>query len=70
MAAIDDGRFDVLLLPYNFLSPEMGERILRACREHDIGTMIMKSNPILAYENYLSTDGKGQRGGKDGTKVL
>ncbi|MCK4853555.1 MAG: aldo/keto reductase [Bacteroidales bacterium] len=54
MAAIDDGRFDVLLLPYNFLSPEMGERILRACKEHDIGTMIMKSNPILAYENYTS----------------
>jgi predicted aldo/keto reductase-like oxidoreductase len=54
MAAIDDGRFDVLLLPYNFLSHEMGERILRACNEQDIGTMIMKSNPILAYENYTS----------------
>jgi len=54
MAAIDDGRFDVLLLPYNFLAPEMGERILKACNENDIGTMIMKSNPILAYENYAS----------------
>ncbi|MCK4855223.1 MAG: aldo/keto reductase, partial [Bacteroidales bacterium] len=54
MAAIDDGRFDVLFLPYNFLAPEMGERILKACKEHDIGTMIMKSNPILAYENYAS----------------
>jgi predicted aldo/keto reductase-like oxidoreductase len=54
MAAIDDGRFDVLFLPYNFLAREMGERILKACKEHDIGTMIMKSNPILAYENYTS----------------
>ena len=54
MAAIEDGRFDVLFLPYNFLSNTMGERILKACNEHDIGTMIMKSNPILAYENYLS----------------
>lgn len=54
MAAIEDGRFDVLFLPYNFLSNNMGERILQACNEHDIGTMIMKSNPILAYENYLS----------------
>ena len=54
MAAIEDGRFDVLFLPYNFLAPEMGERILKACNEHDIGTMIMKSNPILAYENYTS----------------
>jgi len=54
MAAIEDGRYDVLFLPYNFLSNKMGERILQACNNHDIGTMIMKSNPILAYENYLS----------------
>ncbi len=54
MAAIEDGRYDVLLLPYNFLAPEMGERVLKACRENDIGTMIMKSNPILGYENYAS----------------
>lgn len=54
MAAIDDGRFDVLFLPYNFLYHETGGRILKACKEHDIGTMIMKSNPILAYESYIS----------------
>lgn len=60
MAAIEDGRFDVLLLPYNFLAPEMGERVLKACREHDIGTMIMKSNPILAYENYTSLMERGR----------
>ena len=60
MAAIEDGRFDVLFLPYNFLAPEMGERILKACNDHDIGTMIMKSNPILAYENYLSLLERGR----------
>jgi predicted aldo/keto reductase-like oxidoreductase len=54
MAALEDGRFDVLFLPYNFLSYEMGDRILKACNEHDIGTMIMKSNPIHTYENYTS----------------
>ena len=54
MAAIEDGRFDVLFLPYNFLSNKMGERILKACNEHDIGTMIMKSNPIHTYESYTS----------------
>lgn len=54
MAAIDDGRYDVLFLPYNFLSHEMGERILKACNKHDIGTMIMKSNPIHPYESYTS----------------
>lgn len=60
MAAIEDGRFDVLFLPYNFLSNKMGERILKACNGHDIGTMIMKSNPILAYENYLSMMERGR----------
>ena len=60
MAAIDDGRFDVLLLPYNFLYHEMGERVIKACREHDIGTMIMKSNPVLAYENYTSLLERGR----------
>jgi len=66
MAAVEDGRFDVLLLPYNFLSYELGDRIIKACREHDIGTMIMKSNPILSYENYVSVleDGRDIRLGE------
>jgi predicted aldo/keto reductase-like oxidoreductase len=68
MAAIDDGRFDVLFLPYNFLSPEMGERILKACRAHDIGTMIMKSNPFLAYEMYTSQLERGRELGRSEQK--
>lgn len=60
MAAVEDGRFDVIFLPYNFLAPEIGDRILKACKENDIGTMIMKSNPILAYENYLAQLERGQ----------
>ncbi|MCU0455506.1 MAG: aldo/keto reductase [Bacteroidales bacterium] len=52
MAAINDGRYDVLFFPYNFLDHEMGERILNACKSHDIGTMIMKSNPVSVFENY------------------
>jgi predicted aldo/keto reductase-like oxidoreductase len=56
MAAIEDGRYDVLFFPYNFLEPEMGERILKACRSKDIGTMIMKSNPILCLKiEYFKT---------------
>ncbi|MFC2116577.1 aldo/keto reductase [Bacteroidota bacterium] len=64
MAAIDDGRFDVIFLPYNFLDPERGERILKACKEHDIGTMIMKSNPVSTYENYLSLRQRGTELGR------
>lgn len=52
MAAIADGRYDVLFFPYNFLDPDMGERVLEACKSNDIGTMIMKSNPVSIYENY------------------
>jgi len=52
MAAVDDGRYDVLFFPYNFLEPEMGERVIEACRSKNIGTMIMKSNPVSVFENY------------------
>ncbi|KPK80662.1 MAG: hypothetical protein AMS27_16490 [Bacteroides sp. SM23_62_1] len=60
MAAVEDTRFDVLLIPYNFLSPEMGERVLNACKEKDIGTMIMKSNPVEALEYYDNIVRRGE----------
>jgi predicted aldo/keto reductase-like oxidoreductase len=49
MTAVEDGRFDVLLLVYNFFQQDMGERILKACKEKNIGTTIMKSNPMFDY---------------------
>ena len=49
VAAAEDGRFDVLLLVYNFLQKEPGERILEAAAKKDIGTTIMKSNPLGRY---------------------
>ena len=48
--AIADGRYDVLMLPYNFFEPEMGNRVLKACKDNDIGTLIMKSNPVILYD--------------------
>jgi len=45
-AAIDDGRFDVMLLVYNYLQRDMGQRILRDCREKNIGTTLMKTDPF------------------------
>ena len=50
MTAVEDGRFDIIMLPYNFFEPEMGERVLKACSDNNIGTMIMKSVPIVIYE--------------------
>jgi len=50
MTAVEDGRFDIIMLPYNFFQPEMSERVLKACHDHNLGTMIMKSIPIYIYE--------------------
>ncbi len=52
MAAISDGRYDVLLLVYNFLKRDMGEKILKACRKKNIGTVLMKVNPLGSYYAY------------------
>ncbi len=50
MAAIDDGRFDLFLMTYNFMNAPVAENILKACAEKGIGTAIMKSNPVLLYQ--------------------
>lgn len=42
LAAVEDGRFDLMLFVYNFMSREVGEKILSACKEKNIGTTAMK----------------------------
>jgi len=49
LAAVDDGRFDVVLLVYNFLQKEPGEKVLEAAAKKNIGATIMKSNPLGRY---------------------
>ena len=58
LAAAEDGRFDVALLVYNFIQREMGENILRAYRKKNVGTAIMKTNPVL---NYMETKERADR---------
>ena len=41
--AAESGHYDVMLLSYGFLNAEEGERILKVCKEKNIGTTIMKS---------------------------
>lgn len=50
MAAINDGRFDLFLMTYNFMNAPVAENILEACAKKGIGTAIMKSNPVLLYQ--------------------
>jgi aryl-alcohol dehydrogenase-like predicted oxidoreductase len=44
-AAAEDGRFDVLLLVYNFLNRSEGDRILAAAKANNVGTTAMKTAP-------------------------
>lgn len=45
-AAALDGRFDVMLLAYNFIQEDNGANVLKICKEKNIGTTLMKVNPI------------------------
>jgi predicted aldo/keto reductase-like oxidoreductase len=57
LKAVDDGRFDIMLLSYGFVNKDEGERVLKGCKEKNIGTTIMKSAtglleiPVLDVEN-------------------
>jgi predicted aldo/keto reductase-like oxidoreductase len=50
LAGAADGRFAVVLFVYNFLQKEQGERILAACKSKQIGTSLMKVNPVIEYK--------------------
>ncbi|MFC2080778.1 aldo/keto reductase [Bacteroidota bacterium] len=50
LSAVDDGRFDVFLMTYNFVNREKAERVLSACAEKMVGTTIMKSNPMITFK--------------------
>jgi len=45
-AAAMDGRFDVFLMAYNFIQEDNGAAVLEICKEKNIGTTLMKVNPI------------------------
>lgn len=44
-AAAEDGRFDLMLLVYNFMNREAGDKILAACKKNNVGTTAMKIAP-------------------------
>jgi len=50
LSAIDDGRFDVFQMTYNFMNAPQADIVLDACEKKGIGTAIMKSNPVMIYE--------------------
>ena len=66
LAAVEDGRFDVLLVVYNFLQREPGDKVLEAASKKDLGLTIMKSNPL---GRYYSTMDRIEQLKKDGQPV-
>ena len=44
-AAAEDGRFDLMLMAYNFMNAEDAEQVLAVCKEKNIGTVAMKTSP-------------------------
>ena len=44
-AAAESGRFDMMLLIYNFMNREDGERVMAACKANNVGTTAMKTSP-------------------------
>jgi len=44
--AIEDGRFDHVLFVHNFAQQEMGNNILKACADKNIGAILMKTDPF------------------------
>ena len=59
--AAEVGHYDVMLLAYGFVNAAEGERVLKVCKEKNIGTTIMKSAtglmevPVLDEENPSET---------------
>jgi predicted aldo/keto reductase-like oxidoreductase len=65
LAAAEDGRFDVYLMAYNFLNQEQTGEVLRACKEKNIGTTLMKTNPVGGYFGLRDRIARLEKEGKD-----
>jgi len=65
LAAAEDGRFDVVLFAYNFLQTQQGEKILTACRENNMGTTLMKTNPVKFYRDIENMFARAKERGRE-----
>ena len=70
MSAIEDGRFDVILLAYNFVNADIAEKILDECDKRGIATMIMKSNPVHIFNIFENRMGRLEEEGKEADAFL
>ncbi len=61
VAAAEDGRFDLMLIAYNFMNRDKGDRVLAACRKHNVGTTAMKTAPGTVKMDSLDPDDPSER---------
>lgn len=66
LAAIDDGRFDLILPVYNFLNEHDGDHILAEAAKKNVGSIIMKSNPVGHYYDFKAkVESMKEKSGED-----
>jgi predicted aldo/keto reductase-like oxidoreductase len=65
LAAVEDGRFDVFLMAYNFLQMDRGERVIQAAKERKIGLTLMKTKPVGTYSILKSRIEQLEKEGKE-----
>jgi aryl-alcohol dehydrogenase-like predicted oxidoreductase len=68
LTAVDDGRFDVIQLAYNFFNRDKADKVLNACAQKNIGTQIIKSNPVQLYMMMDERINKTKAEGKEPNK--
>ena len=66
LEAAADGRFDLMLLAYNFLKMDGGQKVLEVCHKKQIGTALMKTKPVNTYHKIKS---RVEQLKKEGKKV-
>ncbi len=68
LTAVNDGRFDVIQLAYNFFNRDKAEKVINACAQKNIGTQIIKSNPVQLYMMMDERINKTKAEGKEPNK--
>ncbi len=61
VAAAEDGRFDLMLIAYNFMNREKGDKILAACKKNNVGTTAMKTAPGSVKMEPLDPENPSER---------
>ena len=64
VAAAEDGRFDLMLIAYNFMNRDKGDKVLAACAKNNVGTTAMKTAPGTVEMEPLDPENPSERWAK------